>query len=582
MNRVLFTPLLYASLSIFFLGVLYKFYTWFSGKIGIWADDYTTSQRAKAALKSFVRFLLSKKILISIKVFVLDILFQKKIFKESMLRWWMHLLIFGGFILLLTVHALDAIFIEPIFKYYYSTINPFFFLRELFGVLVLIGLGIAVYRRHIRKVPRLKTNGKDIYAIVIIAAIMISGFLLLGVKMTAYSEFERMVEDFAFVGDEGEIDTLESLWVQEFGLVSPNIEGPFSDEVIEKGWEFHDSDCMECHTANKWALASYTVAKMLKPVAIPLDEAGGVNIFWHIHMLTCFIGLAYLPFSKMFHIIATPVSLLASAVMKKGKSEKIITVTRQVMELDACTHCGTCSLYCSAMMAYDVKQNDFILPSEKMVYLKKLAIGKPLSRKALEAIQQGVYLCTNCDRCTVVCPSGIQLKELWISVREALVQKGYPEPLILSPLSLVRSLVRRDNPSNNYQKPLEVAQNALAGEFDTLMDSSKTLSLNVSSTAPAIVNKTFSYCFGCQNCTTVCPVVGNYSQPQDALGLLPHQIMCALGLGQAEMASGSRMIWDCVTCYQCQEHCPQKVKVADLLFGLKNMAVKDLQNKTNK
>ena len=128
-----------------------------------------------------------------------------------MLRWWMHLLIFVGFMLLLTLHALDAIFVEPFNKHYYSTINPFFFIRELFGILVLIGLGIAVYRRNIRKVPRLKTNGRDIYAIVIIAAIMISGFLLLGVKMTAYSEFDRMVEHFAFVGDEGEIDTLESL-----------------------------------------------------------------------------------------------------------------------------------------------------------------------------------------------------------------------------------------------------------------------------------------------------------------------------------------------------------------------------------
>ena len=127
MNRVLFTPLLYAALSLFFLGVLYKIYTWFSGKIGIWADDFTTSQRAKAALKSIVRFLFSKKVLLSIKVFVFDVLFQKKILKESLLRWWMHLLIFGGFMLLLTVHALDAVFIEPFFHHYYSTINPFFF-----------------------------------------------------------------------------------------------------------------------------------------------------------------------------------------------------------------------------------------------------------------------------------------------------------------------------------------------------------------------------------------------------------------------------------------------------------------------
>jgi heterodisulfide reductase subunit C len=67
--------------------------------------------------------------------------------------------------------------------------------------------------------------------------------------------------------------------------------------------------------------------------------------------------------------------------------------------------------------------------------------------------------------------------------------------------------------------------------------------------------------------------VGNYDNPQEELGLLPHQIMCSLGLGLTETAMGAKMIWDCLTCYQCQEHCPQNVKVTDILYELKNMAV---------
>jgi heterodisulfide reductase subunit C len=70
----------------------------------------------------------------------------------------------------------------------------------------------------------------------------------------------------------------------------------------------------------------------------------------------------------------------------------------------------------------------------------------------------------------------------------------------------------------------------------------------------------------------VCPVVANYPQPEQVLGLLPHQIMCCLGLGLTEMAAGAKMIWDCLTCYQCQENCPQQVDVCDLLYGLKNAA----------
>jgi heterodisulfide reductase subunit C len=72
--------------------------------------------------------------------------------------------------------------------------------------------------------------------------------------------------------------------------------------------------------------------------------------------------------------------------------------------------------------------------------------------------------------------------------------------------------------------------------------------------------------------------VDNYEKPQESLGLLPHQIMRCLGLGLKEMASGPNMLWDCVTCYQCQEHCPQEVKVTDILYELKNMAVEKLEN----
>jgi heterodisulfide reductase subunit C len=52
--------------------------------------------------------------------------------------------------------------------------------------------------------------------------------------------------------------------------------------------------------------------------------------------------------------------------------------------------------------------------------------------------------------------------------------------------------------------------------------------------------------------------------------------MNLLRLQLRELALGSRMVWDCVTCYQCQEHCPQGVEVADILYELRNEAVRRL------
>jgi heterodisulfide reductase subunit C len=420
----------------------------------------------------------------------------------------------------------------------------------------------------------------DHYAIIILAVIMLSGIFLEGAKINSYTEYQRMVEDYGDLEDESELEALESYWVQNFGVVSPNVKAPFDEDVIAAGKDLHEGTCMDCHASPGWAFTGYAAAAVMKPMALALDKAGASTILWYIHFLACFIGLAYLPFSKMFHIFSTPVSLLANAVMDKETSDPANIATRQAMELDACTHCGTCSLRCSAAAAFDALGNAYILPSEKLTFLKCLAAGKDLSQEELCAIQEGVYLCTNCDRCTVVCPSGINLKDLWVNVREDLVQRGYPEPLVLSPFSFFRGLNRESLPEEVYGTPLAGANRAVAGAFETLMDKERPISFD--DRTPEGLRRlpgtdTFSYCFGCQTCTTVCPVVASYEHPVEQVGLLPHQIMNCLGLGLVEMASGARMLWDCVTCYQCQEHCPQQVQVTDLLFQLKNIAVENAE-----
>ncbi len=53
--------------------------------------------------------------------------------------------------------------------------------------------------------------------------------------------------------------------------------------------------------------------------------------------------------------------------------------------------------------------------------------------------------------------------------------------------------------------------------------------------------------------------------------------MNCLGLGLVEMASGPRMLWDCVTCYQCQENCPQNVQITDIFLQLKNIAANNVR-----
>jgi heterodisulfide reductase subunit C len=577
----MFDYLFYSALVVFLLGLIYKLSTWFTRKIGIVGKDIELAYRLQSAFKGIAGVIFSSKILALFEAVVLDVLLQRRILKESVSRWLAHMLIFYGFMLLLLMHALESVVSESLFSDYYSTVNPFFFLRDFFGAMVLAGVILAAVRRYFAKPRRLQTGGMDHYAILIVAVIMLSGIALEGLKITSHSEFIRMVDDYAGLDDEDEIEALETLWVKEYGTVSPTITAPFDAELLEAGREVHENSCLDCHAPAPYAFTGFATARLIKPVALWLDERDGVTLLWYVHIMACFIGLAYLPFSKMFHLFATPISLIANRVMAPETSKPANVVTRQIMELDACTHCGSCSLNCSAAMVFEAIGNEYILPSEKMTLLKRLASGKKLDEPQMRAIQEGVYLCTNCDRCTVRCPSGIQLRELWYSVRESLLAKGPPLPHVLSPFSFARGLIVQPTlATGSYSGPIDKARQAVSGRFVDLTNPNTPIPLNKHNpgeSQPPIEDRTYTHCFSCQSCTTVCPVVANYEDPEQVLGLLPHQIMCSLGLGLREMAAGAAMIWDCLTCYKCQENCPQQVQVCDILWRLKNTAVQSIE-----
>jgi len=405
---MLFKLLLYTSLIIFGLGSFYKVISWFGSNPVFKTTESTFFIRLSTALKGILATIFSAKVFILLKIFIADIIFQVRTLKEDPWRWLMHILIYWGFMLLVLMHALDELITQGLFSDYYSTLNPYLFLRDFFGFMVIAGLGMAVCRRLIGKHPRLKSNRMDYYAIIIVAFIIVSGIFLEGLKISSFSEFQRMEEEYADLDDENDIRALESLWVRDYGLVSATVTAPFAPDVIDHGQKLNEENCLFCHASNKWAFTGYGVAVIMKPAALWLDRAGSVNILNFLHILAVFLGLAYLPFSKMFHVISTPLSLLTNAVMGSEKSNSINVMTRQMLELDACTHCGTCNQYCSAMMVYEARGNPCILPSEKMTFLKLMVHGKSLNQAQRGAIIEGVYLCTNCDRCTVVCPCRYQ------------------------------------------------------------------------------------------------------------------------------------------------------------------------------
>ncbi|MDF1590712.1 MAG: hypothetical protein P1P89_04280, partial [Desulfobacterales bacterium] len=117
-----FTTSLYIATAIFTIGLLFKVSTWFRYSLSPAAAKISSGTRVAAAVKGILRTVFSAKILTLLKVLVLDVFLQTRTLKESRLRWWMHLLIYGGFMLLLFMHALDKIVSVSLFSDYYSTL----------------------------------------------------------------------------------------------------------------------------------------------------------------------------------------------------------------------------------------------------------------------------------------------------------------------------------------------------------------------------------------------------------------------------------------------------------------------------
>ena len=282
---MLFTWTFYLASIICCIGVCAKIHRWFSGV-----------ESAQFAIGSVFQSLFSGRLFSTIRAFCTDVLLQTRIFRRSRFRWAMHGFVFFGFLCLLLFHALENQVSREIFNAYEPTLNPYMFLRNFFGVLVLAGLAMAWYRRRTKSELRRLTRFSDRFLLWLIAGIILSGFALESVKIASEPVFDRMVEDYAQIEGE-ERDTLAAYWARDFGVVfsSPLDD---TDTAVDKGKEVHESYCADCHVRPEWAFVSYPAARLFGTTPIAVSGISWDQVFWYLHFLCCFAALALLPFTK--------------------------------------------------------------------------------------------------------------------------------------------------------------------------------------------------------------------------------------------------------------------------------------------
>jgi len=338
----------WAALIVLGIGVIHRIDAWFLRDVGLADRNVTAGQRFGAGLRGLVSAIFSGRILTVLKVLVVDVLLQARILRDRKdpLAYSMHLLIFYGFMGLLLFHALGSIFGGLISSSgYVSTLNPFMFLTDLFGLMLIAGLALAIVRRVVRK-AEIPTSGADAAALAILVLIAVTGVLLQSVKITSDSVFTAMVKQYAGDGlQAGEVTSLRAYWAAEYGLVPAETVPSHDAAIVAQGKVVHEAACQSCHVRPTAAFVSYPLSRAIVPVAAGLDRSGAAKGLWWVHVLTCLFGLAYLAFSKMFHIVGTPVSLMVAGVAGE-QQVPAVAATRQVIELDGCSHGGACHDTC--------------------------------------------------------------------------------------------------------------------------------------------------------------------------------------------------------------------------------------------
>ncbi len=559
MEATVFKIGLYASLGICAVGLVLRVVSWFRLRIGPDVAGVGAGARVAAAVGGLARALLGRKLPALLSGLLLDVALQRRLLRVDWLRWLGHICVLGGFTALLLIHALQRLITVKLVENYQSTLDPFHLLRDALGGLVVLGVLLLVVgkRRWRLTRPSLAASAPGDTAFVsLLGLVLISGFALQGAKISSQARFFEMTEEYmgsADTSDTDEMVPLMVLWNRDYGVAFDPMPASAGPQMLEAGRVADEEYCQECHSTPQDAFVSYNVARAMAPLAKSMTTHRGDRWLYWLHIFACFLGLAYLPFSRFVHVLTDPLSLLVNRVMG-DEPAAAARATRRALSLDACIRCGMCDARCSVEPAFRVVGNRQILPSRRLRAARSLEARRRPRPDELRAVADGAELCTLCGRCTERCPAGIDLQDIWDASRAELTARGQPP---------AATWIKEGGSASQWAERAEQAGVPVAWEKeeDPVVSTSLTSDLG-----------TFSSCVQCQTCTNVCPVVAASDDPEHGVDLTPQKVMNLLRLGLRDMALGSRMVWDCSTCYQCQENCPEDIRVADILFELRNLA----------
>ena len=225
----------------------------FSGASPKNKDEYHFRKRVKTAGGT-------GKFAVLIKTIVWDVLFQGRLFRQSQTRWLIHSLIFFPMVIrfLWGLVALSASITKPAESWIWQMLDKnnalTGFVFDLTGLMILIGVILALIRGRVqRSGPVSGLPNQDRTALILIGSIVLVGFILEGLRI-------------AMTGTPG---------------------------------------------SAAYAFVGFSISRLFSQPSV-LSNLYGYG--WYLHAILTGIFIVYLPFSRLLHVILSPVVLAWNAV----------------------------------------------------------------------------------------------------------------------------------------------------------------------------------------------------------------------------------------------------------------------------
>jgi Fe-S oxidoreductase/nitrate reductase gamma subunit len=265
---------------------------------------------------------------------------HKRILKDSY-PGTMHFLIFWGFVLLIFATTIVALQADFGINLFYGGLYLFIKVTaNAFGLLAVIGILMAAWRRYVTRPQRLDNTPDDALVLGLIFLILVTGFIIQGVRMA----------------------------------------------VIPDPW-------------GKYAFVGYAITPVLQSMG-EQTLLGLHRFLWWFHLLLVMFFIGYFPYSKLMHILLAPANQFLrkrgpigipekidfedESIETFGKSKLREFSWKTLFNTDACLRCGRCQDNCPAYLSGKHLSPKKVI-QDMRVYMEEMGTALKKVPKALEA-----------------------------------------------------------------------------------------------------------------------------------------------------------------------------------------------------